>query len=145
MNSSSPDTSRHAAATSQPPLPRAISTLRFVTYMSLVTGACLAWTQGKFWFATPALGISGVLLRPRAELLAPMTAKLVLITVLVAAATIAVVGFLVNLAAPFVLKLVTKEQLDAIGMHPVFIALAWLALVYTGASAWRGQLKARDA
>ena len=109
----------------------------------MVTAACLAWQQGKFWFATPAICISGILLRPQAELQAPVKVKLVLIATLLIFVGIAGVGLLVNLAIPFTSKLVTKEQFDAIGMHPAFIALAWLALVYVGSFAWWRQLKVR--
>lgn len=131
----------------QPPptKPSAISTLRFVVYIGLVTTACIAWYERRFAISTPLLAMCGVLLYPKAELLSPVRGKHLLLGVTVAVVAITATGFLIQYAAPWVSSVVTEEQFDAIGVHPVTIASGWLLMVYAGAARWRRQLEARAA
>jgi hypothetical protein len=72
-------------------------------------------------------------------------AKMAFVGTVAVVAVIGVIGLLVNWLTPYVSKFVTKEQFEAIGVHPVSITIAWLALVYVGSLAWRRQLQSRDA
>jgi hypothetical protein len=127
-------------------LPTAVSSLRFVVWIAVVTAGCLAWYGHRYAISTPTLGMNWVLLRPRSELFGSVVPKNSSIPSLVVGVGVALgVISLIHWLGEFISSHVDPITAERIGTHPATIGSAWFLVLYAGARAWKRQVVGRDA
>jgi hypothetical protein len=128
------------------PLPTAISALRFVAWIAVVTAGCLAWYERKYMISTPVMGMNWVLLRPRSELLKPVSpTRSSLLGVAVGLGLLLGLVNLIFLVVTYVSPHVDPAVAERLATHPVSIGTAWFLVLYVGATTWKRQVAPRDA
>jgi len=127
-------------------LPTAISPLRFVAWIAVVTAGCLAWYERKYMISTPVMAMNWVLLRPRAELLKPLSpTRSSFLGIAVGLGVILGLVSLIFLVATYVSPHVDPAMAERLATHPVSIGTAWFLVLYIGATTWKRQVAPRDA